>query len=167
MTSAAIITGVLFAGFAVSYGWGMRGYTIGGEKGALVPGALLGLSISLFCGNGALRGFFPFFCAAGALGMTFGGIDTYAQTMGFILHREKEPYSGKIQKGCAGIFLKGAVWFGIAACVLAVLPGALGGLYTFRELLILFAAIPAVSFLGTEIFNKPFRPEKGKFPKIF
>ena len=33
---------------AVSYAWGMRGTTIGGEKGAMLPGAMIGLLIAFF-----------------------------------------------------------------------------------------------------------------------
>ena len=167
MTFYSVFIAVVFAAFAVSYGWGMRGCVIGGEKGALVPGALLGLSISLFCGDGALIPYFPFFCAAGALGMTFGGIEPYAQTMSYILHREKEPFHGHYLKGCIGIFLKGALWFGMAGGVLGILPAALAGEYKAEELALLFAAVPVASFVGTLIFNSPYNKEKGIFPKLY
>lgn len=167
MSAGSIILAVLFAAFAVSYGWGMRGCMIGGEKGALVPGALLGLSLSLFCCDSALRELCPFFCAAGALGMSFGGIEPYAQTMSYILHRDREPYAGHFAKGCAGIFLKGMLWFGIAGSILGLLPSALAGNLSVTEAVLLFASLPFVSILGTQIINKPYDKEKKIFPKLY
>ena len=43
---------VLFAVIipATSYAWGMRGTTIGGEKGAMLPGAIIGTILAL-CSN--------------------------------------------------------------------------------------------------------------------
>lgn len=167
MTAFSIASATVFAAFAVSYGWGMRGCVIGGEKGALVPGALLGLCVSLFCGNGALAAYFPFFCAAGALGMTFGGIEPYAQTMSYILHREKEPFNGHFLKGCAGIFLKGGLWFGIEGGMLALVPYALAGDIKIEELALLLVLLPVLSFTGTLLFNSPYDREKGIFPKLY
>lgn len=168
MTALHILAAVLFAAFAVSYGWGMRGCIIGGEKGALVPGALLGLSVSLFCCNGNIKDLWPFFCAAGALGMSFGGIEPYAQTMSFILHRDdREEYKGHVMKGAVGIFLKGALWFGIAGIILGMLPDALAGQYGTFETAYVFILIPAVSLVGTTIFNTPYEKEHGIFPKLY
>ena len=42
---------LLFIGLstvAMSYGWGMRGTNIGGETGAMLPGALMGLLAAVF-----------------------------------------------------------------------------------------------------------------------
>lgn len=167
MTTGGILIAVLFAGFAVSYGWGMRGCIIGGEKGALVPGALLGLSIAFFCFDGRFASLYPFFCAAGALGMSFGGIEPYAQTMSFILHRDREPYKGHYAKGIVGIFLKGGLWYGIAGAVLGLLPASLAGEYAVMEIAVLFVTLPVVSLLGTLLINKPYDRENGRFPKIY
>lgn len=167
MTTSSVIAAVLITAFAVSYGWGMRGCIIGGEKGALVPGALLGLSLALFTCSGQLKDFYPFFAAAGALGMTFGGIEPYAQTMAFILHRDKEPYKGHYMHGIAGIFLKGALWFAIDGAILGLLPAALSGEYSATEITVLFISLPIVSILGTYIINMPYNKDKGIFPKLY
>ena len=159
---------VLFAGFAVSYGWGIRGFIIGGEKGALLPGALMGLSVALFAAGDAGKEYYMFFAAAGALSMFYGGTETYAQTMSFLLSRDvKGDYYGQLKKGVIGIFLKGALWFAIPGFVLSMLPSALSGVYKISDIIIMFALFPVVSLIGTKIFNTPYDKEKNIFPKLY
>jgi len=168
MTPWSVVLSVLFAGFAVSYGWGIRGFVIGGEKGALLPGALMGIAVAFFAMGDAGKDFWMFFAAAGALTMFYGGTETYAQTMSFLLSRDKEgPYYNQLKKGVIGIFLKGGLWFSIPGFVLALLPTALTGAYKIWEVAVLFAAFPAVSFIGTKIFNVPYDKKKGIFPKLY
>ncbi len=163
-----ILLAVLFAGFAVSYGWGIRGFVIGGEKGALLPGALMGLCVALFAAGDAGKEYYLFFAAAGALSMFYGGTETYAQTMSFLLSRDvKGDYYNQLKKGVIGIFLKGALWFSIPGFVLSMLPSALSGVYKFYDIIIMFALIPFVSFIGTRIFNTPYDKEKKIFPKLY
>ncbi|MBE6715773.1 MAG: hypothetical protein E7573_02525 [Ruminococcaceae bacterium] len=168
MTTGLIIISVLFAGFAVSYGWGIRGFVIGGEKGALLPGALLGIGVAFFAAGDKGHELWTFFAAAGALSMFYGGTETYAQTMSFLLSRDvKGPYYGQLKKGVIGIFLKGGLWFCIPGFVLAMLPAALSGIYSLWEIILMFALFPFVSFIGTKIFNTPYDREKKKFPKLY
>ncbi|MBR3766892.1 MAG: hypothetical protein IKL10_01460 [Clostridia bacterium] len=168
METGLIILAVLFAGFAVSYGWGIRGFVIGGEKGALLPGALMGLSVALFAAGDAGKELYLFFAAAGALSMFYGGTETYAQTMSYLLSRDVEgPYFGQLKKGVIGIFLKGGLWFSIPGFIIAMLPGALSGVYTMWDIIVLFASFPVVSVIGTKIFNSPYNKEQKKFPKLY
>lgn len=168
MSPWLILVSVLFAGFAVSYGWGIRGFVIGGEKGALLPGALMGIAVSLFAMGEQGKELWMFFAGAGALTMFYGGTETYAQTMSFLLARDKEgPYFNQLKKGVIGIFLKGALWFSIPGFVLALLPSALTGRYEIWEVILLFVSFPVVSFIGTRIFNVPYDKAKGIFPKIY
>ena len=163
-----IIISVLFAAFAVSYGWGVRGFVIGGEKGALLPGALLGLSVAFFAAGEKGSELYLFFAAAGALSMFYGGTETYAQTMSYLLARDVEgPYYRQLKKGVIGIFLKGALWFSIPAFTLSMLPSALSGVYSIWEIIIMFLLFPVVSFAGTKIFNTPYNKEKKIFPKLY
>ena len=151
---------------AVSYGWGMRGMIIGGERGAVLPGALLGFFLALFSGNEFVADKFYIFAAAGALGMAYGGFEPYADTMSFILHHKPEEHDPK--KGYLGLMLKGANWFGICGAVLGMTFSSLSGLYYKPLSLIIFIAlIPAMQGAGILIFNKPFDKENGKFPKIY
>lgn len=168
MQIGLIILSVLFAGFAVSYGWGIRGFVIGGEKGALLPGALMGIAVAFFAAGDAGKELWLYFAAAGALSMFYGGTETYAQTMSFLLSRDAEgPYYGQLKKGVVGIFLKGALWFCIPGFVIAMLPGALSGLYDMWEIIVMFAAFPFVSVIGTKVFNTPYDRENKEFPRLY
>lgn len=73
---------LLFVGLAVALGWGLRG-EIGGEQGALIPGALLGLAIVIASGKKHWRDAAPVIAAAGALGMSLGGIQSYGILIGY------------------------------------------------------------------------------------
>lgn len=168
MSPWLILISVLFAVFAVSYGWGIRGFVIGGEKGALLPGALMGIAVAFFSMGEAGKDFWMYFAAAGALTMFYGGTETYAQTMSYLLSRDVEgPYFNKLKKGVIGIFLKGGLWFSIPGFVLALLPSALAGEYKIWEIALLFLSFPVVSFVGTKIFNTPYDKAKGIFPKLY
>ena len=168
MSAGLMLFSVIFTAFAVSYGWGVRGFIIGGEKGALLPGALMGMCIAVFTLGENAGNLWMFFAAAGALSTFYGGTETYAQTMSWILHRDVEgPYYNQVKKGVVGIFLKGGLWFAIPGLVLALLPSALSGKYGMWEIILLFALFPIVSVIGTKIFNSPYNKEKGQFPKIY
>ncbi len=73
---------ILFVGLAVALGWGLRG-EIGGEQGALVPGALLGLAIAIASGKKHWQEKAPLIGAGGALGMSLGGIQSYGILIGY------------------------------------------------------------------------------------
>ena len=168
MSTGLIIISVVFAAFAVSYGWGVRGFVIGGEKGALLPGALMGIAVAFFAAGEQGKELWMFFAAAGALSMFYGGTETYAQTMSYLLSRDvKGPYYNQLKKGVIGIFLKGALWFAIPGFVIAMLPGALTGKYPVWQIILMFALFPFVSVIGTKIFNTPYDKEKEKFPRLY
>lgn len=150
---------------AVSYGWGMRGMLIGGEKGAALPGALLGAFLALFSGNEYIAERFYYFAAAGAIGMAYGGFEPYAQTMSFILHRERPEFNRK--KGYLGLSLKGLLWFGIAGEIMGMSFSALTGrYYTPAQIIATFVLVPFIQALGVRIFNKPYDPDKKIYPKL-
>ena len=77
---------IAFSVIAVSWGWGMRGTAIGGEKGAMLPGALLGLSFASFAGTDRTVEYYFIFTAAGAVGMYVGGQMTYGETLGLTMN---------------------------------------------------------------------------------
>ena len=82
-------TAFLFLALAmigVSYGWGMRGTIIGGEKGAMLPGAIMGMVIALFSTSEVLRENFFVLSAVGAMGMYLGGCMTYGETLGLSMN---------------------------------------------------------------------------------
>lgn len=155
--SDAIIC-ILVTTFAASYGWGMRGSLIGGEKGAMLPGALIGLILGWFSGLGAVSA-----AAAGLMGMTFGGTETYGETIGFVLHRGKDDYNPV--RGYTGLAFKGALWFAVCGAFLGISFSY--AVYDNSEIFIFCLLIPVMQILGELIFNRPLNPEKNKFPKIY
>lgn len=157
---------IITVSIAVSYGWGMRGMIIGGERGAVLPGALLGMFLALFSGNELIAQNFYVFAAAGALGMAYGGFEPYADTMSYILKHDASDYNPR--KGYLGLMLKGANWFGICGAVLGMsFSSVLGRYYSTAGLVIFIALIPVMQAVGIKIFNKPFDRDKKIFPKIY
>lgn len=152
--------------FFTSYGWGMRGCMIGGEHGAVLPGALLGLSLSLFSGIPFLSENAVFLVAAGALTMFYGGTEPYAQTCSPILHPEKEKFMS-VKKAYAAIFLKGALWFGLCGAGIGLLFACAGGAVSPIAAVLLLITSPVVQFIGVKLFNSPYDVENKRFPKIY
>ncbi len=149
---------VLFTVLCASYGWGMRGAVIGGEKGAMLPGALIGLAFGWFSGYGILST-----AAAGLMGMTFGGVEPYGETIGFVLHRGKDDYNPK--RGYIGLAFKGALWFAVCGAFLGIALSR--GIYSNRDIVIFCLLIPVMQILGQLIFNRPYNKNENKFPKIY
>ena len=166
MDFATGIVFVLVTTFALSYGWGMRGLLVGGEKGAMVPGAMLGIMLAWFSGSEVVRENYWFLTAAGLMAMTFGGTETYGETIGMTLHRERETYNPV--KGYGGLALKGALWFSVAAGFVGMTFGAMTGeIYKWYDIVALFVAMPLLQEIGYRIFNTPYDKQAKKFPKIF
>ena len=156
---------VVLSAIAVSYGWGMRGTVLGGEKGAMLPGAIMGLLIAFFSGSEVLKENFFMVSAVGALGMYFGGAMTYGETLGLSMN---EKPAENMKKGLIALFVKGAIWFGIfGSCVGIFLTASTGRLYTVKDFLILFALLPVFALGFYFLLNKPHKPKEDKLPKIY
>jgi len=149
---------------AMSYGWGMRGTTLGGEKGAMLPGALMGLMIAVFSGSPFLLKHFYLLSAAGALGIYPGGSMSYMQSIG--LGSDKNPPED-FKRGMTGIAVKGSIWFGIFGAVVGMFLTFLAGGYDLNAVLILFLMMPLAGLVGSRLFDRPFDEEKGIHPKIY
>lgn len=148
---------------AISYAWGMRGSIIGGQKGAMLPGALIGIFFALFSGCAAYREYFYIFAAAGAAGIYFGGEMTYGQTLGFTMKGIK--HKGFLL-GMTGLFVKGFLWLGMCAGFLGITAAALSGeYYTAADIIIYSALLVPLFLLGSRLINRD--PENGKMPKIY
>lgn len=156
---------ILFSTLAVSYAWGMRGTVIGGEKGAMLPGAFAGLILAWFSG-GAIRENWWFVAAAGLMGMTFGGTEPYGETIGMVLHRGRADY--RPIKGYFGLALKGALWFSICGGFIALSFACMSGkIYSAVDIAVFCLLIPLLQQIGYRVFNCPYNKEKGIYPKIF
>ncbi|MBE6819940.1 MAG: hypothetical protein E7516_02660 [Ruminococcaceae bacterium] len=157
---------VLFVMLASSYGWGMRGTVIGGEKGAMLPGAFIGLILARFAGGGIYENFWTV-AAAGLMGMTYGGSETYGETIGFVLHRDAGRGYRPV-KGYSGLFLKGALWFSICGGFIAfAISSMAGNKYSLADIMIFCLLIPVFQLVGYYIFNTPYNKEKGIHPKCY
>ena len=162
--SAALIC-VLFTTFAASYAWGMRGAVIGGEKGAMLPGAFIGLILAWFAG-GEIRNCFWIPAAAAAMGMSYGGIEPYGETIGMVLQRGKPGY--RPIKGYTGLAMKGAFWFSICGGFIGISFASMSGnVYKVSDFIIFCLLIPIIQLVGYNIFNTPYDKAKGIYPRIF
>ena len=159
-----IILFVVFSGIAVSYGWGMRGTIIGGEKGAMLPGAFMGLLIALFSGSAVLSSAPWILAGAGALTMYCGGCMTYGETLHLSMGENTSP---TLTKGLIALFIKGGIWFGIFGGLLSLFITAISGQLKIWQLIPFFCLLPAFALTFYFIFNKPLNPEENKFPKIY
>jgi len=148
---------------AVSYGWGMRGTNIGGEAGAMLPGALMGLCIAVFSGSAFLLEHFYLLSAAGALGMYFGGSMSYGETVG--LRSNQAPT--KLGWEMTGLFVKGGLWFGLFGAAVGMFLSLLAGLYDLKTVVAIFGLIPLFALIGSRLFDRPYDEGKGIHPKIY
>lgn len=156
---------VIFCAIAVSYGWGMRGTIIGGEKGAMLPGAFLGMIIALFSGSEVLANTPWMLAGVGAIGMYCGGNMTYADTLHLTMHEKNPPHFLKNMLG--GIFLRGGIWFGICGGFISLFLSAASGSYDLWQIIVFFVLLPVFALSFYYIFNKPYDKEKNIFPKIY
>lgn len=135
----------LFPAVTMSLGWGLRGFIGGGPLGAMIPGALVALSLCLLLDEdspAAAR-----IAAFGAVGVGFGGEMTYGQTVGFILQ------PATFWFGLAGLSLKGAIWGLLGGAVLGA--GFAAGRIPRKTLLCALALVAAGAHLGWKWINEP------------
>ncbi len=162
-----IITAILLIStlvLGVSYAWGMRGTTIGGEKGAMLPGAMIGLLIAFFSKILIAQEHFYIFASLGAVSMYLGGSMTYGETLGLSMNRKP---AENMKKSLIALFVKGFLWFGLFGALFTTGINAVCYTYTLFELIILFILTPAIAVAGYFIFNKPLNVKEKKFPKIY
>lgn len=103
---------LLLPGLIMSVGWGLRGFIGGGSLGAMIPGALVALAVCVLLGETGGRAARA--AAFGAVGIGFGGQETYGQTVQFLSRPEMLPL------GLAGLGVKGAVWGLVGGACLGV-----------------------------------------------
>jgi hypothetical protein len=91
----------LLAAVAMSLGWGLRGSVGGGSLGAMIPGAMIGLVLCVLLDRQSDAGLIAAFAA---VGVGFGGQETYGQTVGLSLQPETFWWA------ILGFVIKGAAW---------------------------------------------------------
>ena len=135
----------LFPAIAMSLGWGLRGFLGGGPLGAMIPGALVAMTLCMLLGRETAAS--GLVSAFGAIGVGFGGEMTYGQTVGFIIQPETYAW------GLAGLTLKGAVWGLLGG---AVLGTALAERQLTRTgIAVALGAILAGTYAGWTWINEP------------
>ena len=129
---------------AMSLGWGLRGSIGGGSLGAMIPGAMIGLVLCLLLDRHSDSGLIAAFAA---IGVGFGGQETYGQTVGLSLQPETFWWA------ILGFVIKGAAW--------GLLGGAFIGIaldrqrHTTAQLLAGFAIMVLGTWLGWQYLNSP------------
>lgn len=98
----SVWTYLIFPGLAMLLGWGLRGHIGGGPFGAMIPGAMVALAISMLLGFRA--GFTSLIVVFSVVGIGLGGEMTYGQTLGFLRNPETMWW------GTLATTIKGAVW---------------------------------------------------------
>lgn len=139
----------LLPALAMCLGWGIRGQ-FGGETGAMVPGALVGLALSMlsgYKGKEAIR-----LGAVGAFACSIGGMMTYGQTIWLV---QGEHPSLTYWWGLLGLAIKGGVWIGITGAFLAI---ATSERYRSKELLALMVVLLLLGLAGVQLLNRPHNP---------
>ena len=129
----------------MSLGWGLRGYIGGGPFGAMIPGALVALLLCQYLGYSAPAA--AAVAAFGALGVGFGGIMTYGQTLGLL--READTFWW----GLLGTTLKGAVWGLLGGAILGL--GFLARHISWRSLAMAFVVLLIGAIVGIHFINEP------------
>ncbi len=149
---------------AVSYAWGMRGTTIGGEKGAMLPGAVLGALFAHFSGILIVQEHFYIFAALGAVGMYFGGCMTYGETLSFSMSAKP---AVNMKKGLLALLVKGFLWYAVFGAVFSTGVNAICGIYKIWQLVLMIILTPTLSLLCLHKLNRPCNSDQAIFPKIY
>lgn len=155
---------VLFGALAGGLGWGIRGQ-YGHETGAMIAGALVGLTLVLLLvpRHDPWRALKAAAWCTVAIG--FGGAMTYGQTVGLTHDPNLVGNAAAWRWGMVGLSLKGALWIGFAGLFLGM--GLSGRRYRAGELLGLMAGMLALFFLGCWALNSPFDPAHRMLPRLY
>jgi hypothetical protein len=136
---------ILFPAITMMLGWGLRGHIGGGPFGAMIPGALVAMSLSMLLK--LPPGMASVFVLFGAIGIGLGGEMTYGQTLGFLKNPETQWW------GTLGITVKGAVWGLLGGAVLGV--GLVYRSIPKKNIIIGFLLLLAGMLVGFKLINQP------------
>lgn len=148
---------ILLPALAMCLGWGIRGQ-FGGETGAMVPGAMVGLALAMLAGwkgRDAIR-----LAAVATFACSLGGMMTYGQTIGLVQNQYPSP---TYWWGLLGLAIKGGVWIGITGIFLAI---AASDRYRPKELLLMLLGMLVLWAIGVQLLNRPHNPPE-QLPTIY
>ena len=133
-----------FGALTMSLGWGLRGSIGGGSLGAMIPGAMIGLVLCLLLGRIKDSGLIAAFAA---IGVGFGGQETYGQTVGLSLHSETFWWA------ILGFTIKGSAWGMLGGSFIGI--ALQQGRYSKRQLIAGFAIMALGTWIGWRFLNHP------------
>lgn len=162
--SASMWRCVLYGALAGGLAWGIRGQ-YGHETGAMLAGALIGLTLTLILCPHANALAVARAVAWGTVAIGMGGSMTYGQTVGLTQTPALVGNWGALCWGMLGLALKGSLWIGFGAAFLGM--GLSGVRYRVREMLIVMPALIGLSLLGMWLLNEPFRPAERILPPLY
>lgn len=137
---------LLLPAVTMSLGWGLRGFIGGGPLGAMIPGAMVALAVALLLGR---RRDVGWIAACGAVGVGFGGQETYGQTVG--LSFQPDTFWWAI----LGFAIKGAVWGMLGGIVLGLGLERATARWTKRDFLIGLGLMIGGTWLGRTFIDAP------------
>lgn len=136
---------ILFPALAMMLGWGLRGHIGGGPFGAMIPGAMVAISLGMLLELPANT--IAILTVFGVVGIGLGGEMTYGQTLGFLRNPET------VLWGTTGTTVKGAIWGLLGGAVLAL--GFFFNRIPKKTLIIAFLLMMGGLFLGFKLINDP------------
>ncbi|MFA5817350.1 MAG: hypothetical protein WC865_17235 [Bacteroidales bacterium] len=136
---------IVFPSITMLLGWGLRGHIGGGPFGAMIPGALVALSLSMLLELPA--GMASVFVVFGVVGIGLGGEMTYGQTLGFLKNADTQWW------GTLGITVKGAIWGLLGGIVLGM--GLIYNRLPKKTIIIGFLLLFAGMLAGFKLINQP------------
>lgn len=136
---------ILFPSATMLLGWGLRGYIGGGPFGAMIPGAMVALSLALLLELSVEAT--SVLVVFGAVGIGLGGEMTYGQTLGFLRNPDTMWW------GTLGTTVKGSIWGLLGGSVLGL--GLIYHRLPKRIILIAFLVLLAGMLIGFKLINQP------------
>jgi len=145
-------------------GWGIRGQ-YGHETGAMIAGVLIGFTAALLFIPEASSLHAARVVALTAIGISFGGSETYAQTVGLTHDAEFLGNWPALRWGLFGLFIKGGVWIGFAGAFLGI--GLSEKHYRPAEMALVMAGLLVLMYIGVRVLNEPFDPTHKILPRLY
>ena len=136
---------ILFPAISMLLGWGLRGFIGGGPYGAMIPGAMVTLTICLLL-DIPLK-FAAIALVFGTAGTAMGGEMTYGQTIGFLRNPDTTWW------GFAGTSLKGGVWGLLSGLFIGL--GLVHQRIKFKTIIIGFLIFLIGFVIGLKLINDP------------
>ena len=136
---------ILFPALTMLLGWGLRGYIGGGPFGAMIPGAMVAISLSIMLDLPVkLASVLSVF---GVVAIGLGGEMTYGQTLGFL----RDPST--VWWGTLGTSVKGGVWGLLGGTIIAM--GLNYNRLSRKSIIIAFLLLMTGMLAGFKLINQP------------